>query len=386
MSIHPEFAKRLKLAGIAEESSYYSRRWEGVVEFASQLRSVPGVLDVVRMLVKGATAAIPPALETALRNADAGFTPGGNQFEMSLLAGFVLRHLWDVAGDTGDNIADVGALSVITWDYDGRARQTPIDPFVGDALTYQRARSAALTAVRRRPPDPRPPTILSHLVDTIRIAGAANSTQSLVDPLSQLVSNLETELAQQREVEAYCKDAIGALDEASDAAWWVIGEYSRDFDVPMRDLPPSGAPVILGKELSDIAGRLPGNFSAAPLLARTLEIASGGRKTARKKKGGTASAAETLTIFEVVNALPRQWREAIAASCARISVGEFTPVFSAISTSLDAPDNEWASLFLHRIGVDPQDTALARRRSVIARHAYLEGLLVRELNSRALSA
>jgi hypothetical protein len=49
--MHPDFARRLKLAGVMQDSAYYASRWTGVTAFADAVDSVDTVLDLVRLLI-----------------------------------------------------------------------------------------------------------------------------------------------------------------------------------------------------------------------------------------------------------------------------------------------------------------------------------------------
>lgn len=393
--LHPDFARRLKVAGVGQDATYYATRWAAVTAYADDV-DVPRALDLVRLTAGEALAGDRPAgFRDALRLADPGFAEGDNAFEMTILAGFVLVHLWGVSDAKASPVADVAALALSTWDFGGRAAGTPSAVFVSEARAYRSRRAAAVAAAPLSITAAlKSPISSKQIIDQATAAIANNQLPQIADLLGQVSSAVETLHKHQRTLASTAETALQALREEADVAWWVLSEYSNDFDMHVSALPPTAAALILGKELGDLAGALPGTPASTAVLDRLLRAHFSGQHTSadaarasgqsarRRKSDGTPAsrprADGDVSLHTAIVAAPPEWRRGWSVTLSASIRGSLTPVLTAVDFSLSTDaDDEWVPAFRKAAGFDPKDAGYARSALILAQQAYDECVLAR---------
>ena len=355
--MHPDFAKRLKIAGVMQDPAYYARRWAAVSKYGSKLRTVEPVLGLVRTL---AGEPVPgthlQAFRAALTAADPGYVEGDNALEMAILAGFALQVRWGAPVRGDDPLGDAAALAVITWDFAGRSQGQVAAPFVCDARAHRDQRALAVASAVLEAPEVS--------VDLPEEAGT----------LPEAITALEQIVASQQDIMEFLTESLKGQQEEANVAWWVLGEHSRDLRSHVSALPALAAPLILGKELGDLARRLPGNPGALAILDRMLRASLAG---AHGSTVSVDSDAEKATLFRSVSAAPPAWRAQVTAERTSTRYGSLTPVLTAIAMSLDVDaEGEWLPLFKKASGFDPNDNTYVRAPLALAAQTYDECLFV----------
>jgi hypothetical protein len=242
------------------------------------------------------------------------------------------------------------ALAILCTDLRGGRNAPYAAPFVGLARSYRKQYSlnAYYDAEWPEPPtDEEESDEGDQQADTAEDAVDERLTAGL-DYLRDLGQHVERILSQSR--------------EEMDATWWIVGEYSRDLEVPVRDLEPTQAPLILAKEFADMTRTDLGPVGAKAVLARML--------------GHVDNLPVKVKIVDVVESLPPGWRSALNA---RISDGEMPdgmyPILSAVARHEElGGDHAWQATFAKTTGLT---AAKALAPIDIATQVYDELLLLR---------
>lgn len=365
VATHPEFASRLKAANLFEDGPFYALRWTGVSEYSGNV-DIPRAVDLVQLLAgsaDGATllpASRPEGFREALSAADPGFASGNNALELGLLAGFVLTRLWDDRKIESD-VADAAALAVITWNFWGRADGTPAEAFVRDAVAYRERRSVEMSELTTVAVLPRAARVSAANFAAAVTAAASQSWAAMSAAFNEIAAAVNALANGQDELLDHMTRALQSQREESNVAWWVLGEYSRNFDIHIGALSPSGAPIILGKELGELAPTPPGSYSARAILDRMLKIHRASINPATRPKnaaGKTVSDKATrVSLLDMVNAADRDWRAAWTEDLLSASLaGPLTPVMTAIKQSMAVDGaTEWVPQYTKSTkGIDPR--------------------------------
>src|SRR5205085_2233156 len=102
--------------------------------------------------------------------------------------------------------------------------------------------------------------------------------------------------------------------EESNVLWWLYGAQSRDLEVPFVTL-KSAASIVLGKELADLAGTLPGPYAARAFLDKAVR---------------EAGFSNEVTLSDSVNSCLQDWRSSVAQVPELKMVDDLCPVRFAL--------------------------------------------------------
>jgi hypothetical protein len=244
--MNQNFGDWYRIAGIEPNDELLHRRWTGAAEFAAD----PSIVDILSLV--GIFCKLPHAEETeqsfrqAFRAVDTAFSMRGSDVELSCLAGATLA---EIIESCSADLADVAGLALVCSDFRGLRRTALLPEIVEMAEEYLAERSGQLRTDTTVPE-------LPHL--------------SVGEELPSIVTSLNT-----------IGDAVRALGidrqlraEESDILWWLLAEYSRDLETPLRRAPWPAAAIHVGKELGDIIRILPGPYPMRAFLSRALSAAT----------------------------------------------------------------------------------------------------------------
>lgn len=343
-----EFPDWLRVANINIDSEYVKKRWAGTDAFLKSA-STDLVLDLVRLAlgVPAADEVNVDRFRACFRKADHAFPSRNNDTEMRALA---CAALLTAMADGGDDVTDAAALGVVSGDCRGLGAPPPVPALVERAAAYL-AQRAVEVRTRTGPTVPAfPADKLGALIERAKAQAGQDDTQPFVDSVvatfEYLHGALDGAMGSLREAIAAIESRQAAQDEEANIAWWVVGGWSKDQNVPMANLALPEACLVAAKELADLTVLLPGPVAAEAYLYRMLPpVATGSSSRA--------------TIREAVNAIPRDWR----TSCLghqdwNVLVG-IAPVLMAMHASLTTDgSDDWLPVYRKTSRIEP-DTPMS---------------------------
>jgi hypothetical protein len=341
----PEEFARWMLPALPDASpEVMSKRWVAVRDTATRAGDVPSdTLDIVRLLF-----GLPLAAENSeaqfrrsFVQRDPQFATTQNALEMRLLGGAVLAEIIR-SKCTGAAIATLGVLSASAC---GSRVNDETRPFV--ELARQRRKHLAVRTENSGPW----PALPGETAVRLR---AANAGEALADEDVAEVARYVAYLGE------FGHDVLEQLREQADISWWVLGEFSRDLDIPVREVPPKAAPVLLGKELASLTRTEVGPVSANAILNRMLT---------RQKR-----TVRDVALADGVSAVPADWlRTWVDGFPPGSVIGPLTPILLSARLRKDDEANWIAGVARDgRITVDVRCTGLE-----LATQTYCECLLVK---------
>ena len=128
--------------------------------------------------------------------------------------------------------------------------------------------------------------------------------------------------------------------------WWLFSGWSRDRNQPWNDVATPATPLIAAKEAADLTEILPGPASITAFLDKTI-------------RSGNSKLPANLSIRESINALPLDWRNALAEARNVPALEQLAPLLRGIKLSCSAPNNDgWLPAFEQETGI-PQQSRMA---------------------------
>jgi len=347
------------LVSLKPSSEVLTARWTAVASL-SQVTTRTQILNLVRVsaAVPGADASV---VVEAARRADPSFQSLNSDAELRVLASAALLELCKESS----NAADAAALATTTLALTG-LRSDELSHNIQRAAKHylmeeavrvreSRANSLEVTAEER-----------AVAIQAYQAAAAPHgqNPSAVGEPLANLIKQLT---AQQDAAVKQLRGEIKSLREECNMSWWVLSEYSQDLQQRFADVGVSASCLVAARELAQMTILLPGPRSAAALLDRVLAAAGVDRGN--------------LTIPEVVNATPRDWRQEWLREAAPDAARDLTPILLAVEQSLHTDSaTDWISAFEKNTGL----SALRLAPPVLALQAYTETLLVRAMTALPL--
>lgn len=297
--VHEQFPKWLLLALPNASAEIVEKRRNALSELIPAATDVEPevVVDFVRLMFE--LPASGTAAEATLRQACIGHDPqfanGAARHELAILAGTVIMGLINHRSSA----ANAAILAISCASARGARNADHLAPFV--SLARDARRRNALAAVRESVLPAMPDGLLT-VADTEASSGGTATVNSLAAYVKRVIADSER--------------ILGQFREELDATWWVVGEYSRDLDVPLRQMPAVQAPVVLAKELADMTRSDVGPLAAKSVLHRVLKL----------PKKVPAS----FTIAEAIEKLEAQWRAGwVRSVVGSAKVDGVTPLLAA---------------------------------------------------------
>lgn len=277
------------------------------------------ILDLVRILFslprKSLTAE--SYLKTVCQKKDPRFESSADSHEFQVLAGAMLAGLMRT-----DTVAGrAAALGILCVDMRGHRTAPYATPFV--SLASECRRLFAIGDVQHE----KWPTIptLSDPEAAENVPVSADRSEKLLGYLGELSSQVERLILQQR--------------EELDITWWVLGQYSRDFNGPVSALTGVNAPVVLAKEFADLTKTVVGPVAANAVLDRMI---------------AHTNAPQEIKLFEAVESLPKEWEsEWLRTAVGQRSPDAIFPFFAAATRHVEvAGDLLWRDAYAKAIGLN----------------------------------
>lgn len=251
----------------------------------------------------------------AFKKRDVAFPMTGNDHELAVLSGCALAAAMLTDGEIG---AQVGTY-VLAASACGKR-----NPAVAIDLLGMASHVVAVAAMelRRRPPlvelklpgDPK-----QTIDEAIKALEESAEGPNIIRAIREIATQSTNQSAPARKVMRaveQMKSVITIQDEELQILWWLIGGWSREFEVSFKDLPADAKPVILAKEMADMTAR-----EVEPPALRALF-----------SKAGIASG-KRLTIPSAVNACGDDRLKVLMPSS--MPCATLTPVHTAVSKAVE---------------------------------------------------
>lgn len=252
LPMHPDFARWHASIELGDDESTRQARWAGVSAVA-QTPNTKSIEALVRLTFKSrqpAIAAEVQKIRETFKTADATFEMQGNEHELQVLAAASLAVLMSNGGEYGGE----AALAITTASMEKtRKPDLPMDLLVLAESAIDHI--AELTRKRPNFTDKTSENLITKLIEEAVDVGTTG------EALTQMAkSQAKTKLAM--------NGFLKIQDEELQMLWWLMGQRSLDLDCTFDTVPAGAKPLVLGKELADCTGYLPGPASVKALLSR----------------------------------------------------------------------------------------------------------------------
>lgn len=156
---------------------------------------------------------------------------------------------------------------------------------------------------------------------------------------------------------------IATLDEESNIHWWIFRGFSNYKEKPIKDLDIEIAPIILGKDLSDLTKIFPGPLASEQFLMKLIN-------------DNFQERGLDLVVFkDVINKIERADKENFIEKFKKNNIDNLCPIMFACQEALKIDDDKaWVAYFEKYSGLKAKT-----KYSIIdiARQFYIENLLVK---------
>lgn len=271
----------------------------------------------------------PDFLDEAFRQHDNTFPTTGNQQELRVLAGAILRQ----AIENKHKTAIAAALGLVCGSY-GRDGELPTTEHTKAAESFLAAHGAELRDVTSMPKF-KATGLSKERFDELMPAAvfAPNQTPSARDPLFNTLYEQTNNLTS--DIDRYSSPIwriIQVQREELNILWWLQARFSRDLKSAFTEMTDAQGCLIIGTELADLTVLLPGSGAILGVIIAAQSY--------------TKTSQSQITVIDAVNASPRQWRKVRSAQHDMASIGELCPILLAISKSLETNgDSDWLPVY-----------------------------------------
>ena len=352
------------------EESLISQRLQGIDAAISGL-DPRGAANLALMVFEPSTAphASQQRLREAIRRTDATFPETGRAAELAVLAAASVARLME--SQPGQS-ADAAALAVNTCSFAGRREPECVPEVIDRSKAYLANRSLEVRDVE---PDERVQLTtgekgnltkaISAVVEPLTTGDFATAAPQLESLLS-IVADAVTKVS--RQAEKSNLETIQLLEytrEEVDILWWVFNLRCNELAAPFAELPAREVCLIAGFELAELTAAIPAPYRATDFLDRVLTA--------------SPSSSTELSIQQVINSAPREWRESLVAKYPQHEFERTTPTLTAARKSTETESkSDW-------LGAYEMATGLGRKTKLQpADHAmqlFFEILLVRAIEA-----
>jgi len=318
-------------AGIAPENIPLAKRGEAIDAFAVDGDDVAAMTQLFYELTPS-DSSFEGKFRTAFNNADPNFGMSGNDRELIVLAGATLANVMENGTRA---LSDLSTLCLICGGAQNLRKAPAVREIPEAAVKHLSKRSA-----ERAEPDGED--------DSTRLSAALVEKGEPYDVLAREFQKLQLQFP--------------IIAEESNMLWWSFGETSRDLDQRWSKLPLEAVCLVSAKELADLTRVIPGPVAARAFLDRAI-------------RSSRDSVKSSVSIAEVVNDTPKDWREAHYKKPLANELKGILPINEAIRLSLDAGDNSaWRPIFKSSTGVSATAKPAPDK---LAYQVFLEHLTIR---------
>lgn len=342
-----------------------TRRWKGVETFEKTL-GIEQIFELSRLFYQMdlKNNSFEEEFRAVFQDADKAFLMKGNALELAVLAGAVLRKA--VKRDNRDTSL-IAAYATVCANFGGEGKNPAVPDIVNLARGYLSSKSAELRHLdgTKRILFPHQELIKGgqKLATFFQANDVANISSHWDGYSKKLISTLEKCV----EVSNLIQREHLLHREESDILWWVMGEYSRDLEAPMRNLQLPVACLVASKELADLTRILPGPFAAPAFLDKVL-------------RSVFTNLDKPITFSEGINQADGDWRKAWFQNYNDIDSLDLCPILFAVgkSTEESGGKNAWERPFEVTTKLSPKMQLLPLS---MAMQIYEECLFVRSIKN-----
>ena len=240
---------------------------------------------------------------TAINKEDPNFGMSGSDRELLVLAG---AKLVDVIEKAERDLSDLATLCLVC----GSAQNLRGTPAVREIPELAVEHLSKRSAQRDEPEDDG---------DSAKLAASLAEKGEPFDALGREFQKLQLQLP--------------VVTEEANMLWWVFGETSRDLDKRWDKMSIEEVCLVSAKELADLTKVIPGPVAARAFLDRAI-------------RSGRDSVKLSVSIADVVNKTPKEWRESNYKQPLPNELKGVVPICEAVRYSIDAGDGDgWRSIF-----------------------------------------
>lgn len=200
------------------------------------------------------------------------------------------------------------------------------------------------------------------LSDDIEEEDVDEETVETLDTLKAKFENFYN-ITQMNEILNKLVNNIAILDEESNIHWWIFRGFSNFKTKPIKDLDIEIAPIVLGKDLSDLTKIIPGPIASEQYIMKLINDCFQGKSV------------DLLIFKDVINKLERVDKEIFVENYKKTNIGNLCPILFACQESLKIDDNKnWIAYFEKYSGLKAKT-----KYGIIdlAKQFYVENLLVK---------
>lgn len=356
--MNASFPDWYRSAAVTVPEGRLETRWAGVQSVIDKSDSQMIASLATQFVLPGREILVTPGLRDAFRAHDDSFPLKNNLEELRVLSGAILGEIICQK----KRLALLASLALTCGSFGQRRIAVPVQ----DHLDTARAFIDETSKLMREGDGLAAPKAA---VDATEQLGktfpetffAAGQTPLLRTPLVQALSESNAAIRELQRYSVALSHRVLVREEELNFLWWLQTQTSRDLKRSFSEVGQVAGCAIFPSELADLTRLLPGPGSIAAILLRGLLIA------------GASSSSDTVSLRDVVNATPREWRERLIGQRVLSSIELLCPVHLAIAKSLvtDGVD-DWLPVYQKACDIDARNTSPL---SDLTMQAYQERML-----------
>jgi hypothetical protein len=324
--MNKNFPEWYRIVNLDPSSERLQDRWKGIISFVKNGLLYTEILELVKLFYS-----LPVKTEfrekfiNAFVDIDNAFPQKNNNFELSVLAGTTLIHIIDEGEyENWDNLV---LLAMQTTSFND-IRKAAISEILAEVKirfikkTIDSRENLAMDYLEEFSPNNKLIKDLEQVKN-----GATWDPKVMADLLLDYFKYQEKFNGDL--VELYNNNILKqeVNSEDSQILWWMINEWSRDLEIPLKKLKSPEDSIVIGKELADLINVLPGPYASKAVLHKNLSIL---------KKSSVTQCANVIEKQSV------EWRKMVSEAYPYDNAKEVVPILTAISKSLEVDDSlEW---------------------------------------------
>jgi hypothetical protein len=334
--MNPSFPDWYRSATVTVPEGRLEKRWAGVQSICEKSDRPTIVALAAQFVLPGRENLVTPGFRESFHAHDDVFPMKDNLEELRVLAGATLREIISRKGSSGR----LASLALVCGAFGPRRAAVPVQDHLDAAQAFVNEESKR---VRECHELVAPQTLLptKEVLGTRFPDGVFAAPPQLRAPLMQTLSEISVASAELQHYAHALSHRVLVREEELNLLWWLQTEFSRDLNKSFLEVGPIAGCAVFAGELADLTEFLPGPGAILAILLKAARIA------------GAPSSSEQVTLRDIVNATPREWRERLEAKVTLSSIELLCPVHLAITKSLltDGVDN-WLPVYQKACDID----------------------------------
>jgi len=193
-----------------------------------------------------------------------------------------------------------------------------------------------------------------------------NNQESLKSNFDNIVSYFKSISKNITDNNNLLNSKLKIIEEESNIHWWIFRGFSNIFNIPFSKLKINSAPIIIGKELSDLINIIPGPIAYVQFLEKIINDNLPIKDKAFDKN---------IIFKNVINDIEIELKKELSENFTNSKLGNLCPIMISFQKSIDSGDKKgWLSSFKNSTNLDANKKIDIYK---LAIQSYIENILMK---------